>query len=86
MNALDLLADLRSLGVRLVPDGDQLRWRAPRGVLTSELLGQLRDRKADGLAELRRGQPALAVSLEDVFENRTGLTDHDVPVLDPDSI
>ena len=58
MNALDLLTDLRSRGVHLSPSGDRLRYRAPRGVLTDELLGQLRDHKAELLEELRRSTPS----------------------------
>jgi hypothetical protein len=37
MSILDLLAELCHLGVTMVIDGEQLRLRAPRGVITDEL-------------------------------------------------
>ncbi len=40
------LADLDRLGVKLWTEGDLLRYQASKGILTPELLSQLRDRKA----------------------------------------
>ncbi|MFC9947389.1 amino acid adenylation domain-containing protein [Streptomyces pratensis] len=50
MNANDLLEELRSAGVRLWREGGQLRFRAPRGVMTDERLTELRRRKEELLA------------------------------------
>ena len=37
-----ILCDLRALGVRVEPDGDDVRFRAPRGVLTPDLVRRLK--------------------------------------------
>jgi hypothetical protein len=52
-----LLADLRDRGVALAVDGDNLRIRAPRGVLTAADRAALAERKREILAILR-GEPA----------------------------
>jgi len=51
-----LLADLGQLGVHLEREGDGLRYDAPPGTLTPDLLAALREHKAGLLAELRRGE------------------------------
>ena len=53
MTTSDFLSDLRSLGVRLAADGDQLRISAPKGALTPDLREELARRKAEILALLR---------------------------------
>ncbi|MFE5633887.1 amino acid adenylation domain-containing protein [Streptomyces sp. NPDC056543] len=50
MNANELVEAFRGAGIRLWRDGDQLRFRAPRGVMTDERLAELRSRKAELLA------------------------------------
>ena len=52
MNPATLLSDLRRRGVELTAEGDRLRYRAPRGVLSPELLADLRSHKRELLAEL----------------------------------
>ena len=47
-----LLADLRRRGVELTAKGDRLSCRAPRGVLSPQLLADLRSHKPEILAEL----------------------------------
>ncbi|MEB3269818.1 MAG: alpha/beta fold hydrolase [Leptolyngbya sp.] len=42
----DLLTDLRQAGVQVWLEGDRLRYKAPKGALTPDLMGELRDRKA----------------------------------------
>src|SRR5690348_7078942 len=49
----DFLAELDRRGVRLQPDGDQLRCSAPPGVLTPDLVGLIRQQKAGLLHCLR---------------------------------
>ncbi|WP_188186662.1 non-ribosomal peptide synthetase [Nonomuraea sp. SYSU D8015] len=49
-----LIAQLHGLGVRLWHEGDQLRYRAPAGVMTAERLADLRAHKAGILQHLRR--------------------------------
>lgn len=53
-NADTLLAELESLGVRLEVDGDRLRYDAPRGAMTPELLTRLREAKHHLLDALLR--------------------------------
>jgi amino acid adenylation domain-containing protein len=48
----EFLAHLRSLDVKLWADGERLRYSAPEGTMTSTLLEQLRERKAEILAFL----------------------------------
>jgi amino acid adenylation domain-containing protein len=50
---VELMAELRCARVRVWAEGDQLRYQAPRGALTPELLGELRNRKAE-IVELVR--------------------------------
>ncbi|MFF5937257.1 amino acid adenylation domain-containing protein [Streptomyces sp. NPDC012508] len=50
MNANDLLDAFRGAGIRLWRDGDQLRFRAPRGAMTDQRLAELRRHKAELLA------------------------------------
>ncbi len=52
--AAGLLADLGQLGVQVWVEGDRLRYRAPRGVLTPPILERLREAKEDLLPLLRR--------------------------------
>ena len=39
--------DLRRRGIELTTDGEMLRYRAPRGTLTADVLAQLREHKSD---------------------------------------
>ena len=39
--------DLRRRGIELTTDGEMVRYRAPRGTLTADILAQLREHKAD---------------------------------------
>ena len=65
MSAFALMADLRCRGVELTAEGDRLHYRAPRGVLSPELLADLRSHKRELLAELTQcGDSAKAASLE----------------------
>ena len=53
MNAVSLLTKLREHGVDLHVDGDRLRYRAPKGVLSQSLMTDLADQKQELLAILR---------------------------------
>ena len=53
----DLVASLRSQGIRLIAEDGQLVLRGPRRFLTQELVGQVRARKEEILAQLE-GAPA----------------------------
>jgi hypothetical protein len=56
MTTTALLAYFRSLGVELWAEGDRLRYRAPKGVLTPTLLAELVAHKEEMLALLRQAQ------------------------------
>ncbi len=65
MNPATLLSDLRRRGVELTAEGDRLHYRAPRGVLSPELLADLRSHKLELLAELTQcGDSGEAAALE----------------------
>jgi aspartate racemase len=53
MSLEDVLSSLKAKNILLWPEGDQLRYRGPTGVLTPEELEQLRHRKAEILRFLR---------------------------------
>ncbi len=69
MSAITLLKDLRARGIELIADGDLLRYRAPRRVLTPELRQVLTHNKAELLAELKA---ELAQAELDVIEAELG--------------
>ena len=54
MSPVDLLAELRRRGVRLSVHGDKLRYVAPKGALTPDLLEAMRRHKPDLLRLLSR--------------------------------
>jgi len=54
MNLDELLAELSQRGVKLWADGDQLRIRAPKAILTPELRDSLTEYKAELLSLLRQ--------------------------------
>mgnify|MGYP003683409399 FL=1 len=53
MSALDLIARLRDLGVRLSVDGNELLVDAPQDVINGELAEQIRERKVQIVALLK---------------------------------
>ncbi|MCV3214789.1 amino acid adenylation domain-containing protein [Plectonema radiosum NIES-515] len=54
MNIYDFLSYLRSLDVKLFLDGERLRCKAPKGILTPQLQAQIAERKAEILAFLHK--------------------------------
>ena len=61
-----LLTELRRRGVELAVDDDQLRYRAPRGILTAELRTVLIARKVELLAALRDGSGSQAPAAREI--------------------
>lgn len=59
MDVSDLLGELSRRGVRLVTDGEHLRFK-PREAVTMELLEELRQHKGDIITQLRPHQKAKA--------------------------
>jgi len=56
MNAASLLSDLQAQGVHLKVEAGALRYRAPKGIITSGLLATLRTHKAELIAVLSARQ------------------------------
>ncbi|GAB3001520.1 non-ribosomal peptide synthetase [Mycobacterium bourgelatii] len=67
MSAVTLIDQVRRLGVQLWVDGENLRFRAPQGVLGPDLKAALSAAKADVIAELARETEVLRAP-EDRFE------------------
>ena len=82
MNTVDLLRELRALGIRIRVEGDQLAVKAPAGALTPELAARLRDHKAEILAFLRDAE--FAPGGESASESLKGLADPASPPVSPD--
>jgi hypothetical protein len=57
-----LLQELHSRGVQLAPEGDRIRYRAPRGVLTPDLKAKLSEHKAEVLSVLQAQGAVLIAS------------------------
>jgi aspartate racemase len=64
MKTLEFLSYLRSLEVKVWAEGDRLRYNAPKGILTSELLDELRSRKAEILAFLHQDRLGTPPSIQ----------------------
>jgi amino acid adenylation domain-containing protein len=64
MTPADFLLQLRSLGVKLSLDGEQLRISAPKDALTPELREELKARKADLVRFLRQRAGGAAAKIE----------------------
>ena len=56
MTAVEVLGELRQRGVTLEPNGDSLRYRAPKGVLTVELREALVENKAELIQLLSKAE------------------------------
>ena len=67
-----LIEELRSLGVSLSPEGEQLRYRGSRGVITPDLLERIRARKGE-LLEILRAETPEDLTESEILETRTGL-------------
>lgn len=59
VTSADLLADLEARGVRLTADGDNLRYHAPKGVLTPILREALAEHKSELLELVREPEAAI---------------------------
>ena len=59
MSITQLIADLSQQGVRLWLDGEQVRFRAPQGAMSSQLKAQLAERKDELREFLRQVQSSL---------------------------
>lgn len=83
MIAPTLLAELRQRRVELAPEGPNLRYRAPKGVLTPELLAAMREHKAELLAALTKPKqtpvPALRLALRAWYALTAREADGDLP-------
>jgi hypothetical protein len=56
MTAAALIEELTHLGVKLVPEGDRLRYRGPATVITPELKQRIVEQKAEIIATLAQAR------------------------------
>ena len=56
MKAEDLLHSLKSSGIELRAEGESLKWRAPKGIMKSELRKSIKNHKANLLALLQKNE------------------------------
>jgi amino acid adenylation domain-containing protein len=63
MNVFELLSALDALGVRVWAEGEGLRYSAPKGALTPDLLARLRQHKADIIEFLRKAEESAGETL-----------------------
>ena len=69
MKTVEFLSDLNHLGVTIWMEGDKLRYRSPQGVMTPDLLEQLKEHKEE-----------LIVLLREQADNFSSETDYDVAI------
>lgn len=96
MKAEGLLHSLKSLGIELQAEGKRLRWRAPKGILVSELRDRIKNHKAELLALLRDKQvdsvsedadkqlPLNTIILGDCLENLKTIPDNSIDLIATD--
>ncbi len=65
MKDLDFIARLRALGIELQADGEKLHVSAPPGIVTDDLLADLKQRKAELLALMQSGRGPAAGPLNE---------------------
>jgi amino acid adenylation domain-containing protein len=73
MSTIELLSELRQLGIQLSTDGEKLRCNAPKEALTPHVRSQLADRKAEIIAFLQscnQAVDATAVSIQPVSRDQ----------------
>ncbi|MFM6188742.1 NAD(P)-binding protein, partial [Planktothrix sp.] len=69
MRIVEFLSNLNHLGVTIWVEGDKLRYRSPQGVITPDLLEQLKEHKEELIALLR-----------EQADNFSSETDYDVAI------
>ncbi len=70
MSALSILAEFEAQGVELVVDGDKLRWRGPKLVMTPDAIETLKRHKAELIEALQ------TPSIDD-FGERAAIAEYD---------
>ena len=66
MKKIEFLSNLNDLGIKIWVENDKLRYRSPQGIMTTELLEQLKEHKAELITFLR--QQAEELSQADVYD------------------
>ncbi|MDA2929330.1 hypothetical protein MYX84_05180 [Acidobacteria bacterium AH-259-O06] len=69
MSALGIVAKLDNLGVNLIAEGDKIRCRAPKGVITAEIRHLISKHKAE-ILELLTLWPTECIEAERLFDHR----------------
>ncbi len=76
-NVAEILSDLTRRGVWLAPNGDRLYVDAPKGLLTPDLLDELRRHKAELLALLHDVLPDTVEDLAEHWNERAAILEYD---------
>ncbi|MEH2335607.1 hypothetical protein [Nostoc sp.] len=66
MTIIEFVSYLNSLGIKIWLEGDQLNYRAPKGVMNSDLKNKLLGRKSEILAFLEEAKSATDSSFEPI--------------------
>ena len=66
MSTVEFLSRLREIGIQLWLEGDALRYQAPRGVVTNELLNEIATRKSDVIDFLKQINNEIAAVKEQI--------------------
>jgi TubC N-terminal docking domain len=77
--AADLLIQLRAAGIVVTVDGAEIRCRAPKGVLTPELVHRLKEHKPDVLVLLIAEDQEIAWRVESISEGLLGAGSERMP-------
>jgi len=80
MTTVEFLASLNSLGIRIWIEDNQLRYRAPKGVITSALKHELVERKTEIIAFLKEAKTAKQFTSEPILAVKR---DSDLPLSFP---
>ncbi|MFI6763462.1 amino acid adenylation domain-containing protein [Micromonospora sp. NPDC050417] len=82
MNASDLLDEFANAGIRVWREGQQLRFRAPQGVMTDERLALLRRTKSELLASMADTAANPASTTGSVWRDQPEARDEPFPLTD----
>lgn len=82
MNASDLLDEFAAAGIRVWREGQQLRFRAPQGVMTDERLARLRQSKAVLLAAMADTAVRPDLTIDSVWQDQPEAREEPFPLTD----
>ncbi|MEQ8387021.1 MAG: hypothetical protein RH949_32160, partial [Coleofasciculus sp. A1-SPW-01] len=66
----DFVSELRHRQIKLWLDGDRLRYSAPQGTITPDILAQMRSRKPELLTFLEQVHPSIPTPIQPVTRDK----------------